>query len=210
MYINNYTRQNNNISFPQFNALPKKFKSVDEYLIRGPHPCIHDIFALKKEGVNKIYDFRHYGLRGFKWVERLGCKLANVEYIRKPYSFLENKLPTQSDYEEIAKDVMNNGQKGGKILFHCNSGTHRTSLMVAFYDITKGKSLNKCKTENSDFEKTVNEAIEKHVKNMKYFSRNKVVINTKNPIKKAKNIFNNMVEEAICRAYNLFMEMMQK
>ena len=120
-------------------ALPPKYKAVDNYLVRGPHPNVFDIIKLKKEGINKIYDFRQIGVRGFKWIERLACYFTGIDYNRKPYSFLRGEFPSQEEYEKIANEVRLNGENGGKTLFHCNSGTHRTSLMTAFYEITKGK-----------------------------------------------------------------------
>lgn len=204
MYINNTT--NNNISYT---ALPKKYKVVDNYLIRGPHPNISDIFQLKKEGINQIYDFRHYGLNGFKWVERLACKAVGIEYIRKPYSFIEHMYPTLEEYETISKAVKENGEKGGMALFHCNSGTHRTSLMAAFFKITKGKPLEECKN-NENFNEIVNDAVEEEITNSRFFSRNKVDTNTKNPLKLMKNTFNNKVEEVTRKAYDMFMDMMKK
>lgn len=209
MHIN-FLQFQNNTNKKHFGTLPKKYKVVDDYLIRGPHPHIYDVFKLKKEGVNRIYDFRHEGIRGFKWIERLACKITGIEYKRQPYSFLEGKFPTQDDYERISREVLINGKNGGKTLFHCNSGTHRTALMSAFYDITKGKPLEICKKENTNFKETVDKNIKKHIVEMMFFSRNKVIISTKNPIIKAKNIFNNMVEEATNKAYNFFMDMMQK
>ena len=60
MYI---SRREKQINPTTFCALPKKYEIVDDYLIRGPHPCFCDVFTLKKEGVNQIYDFRHKRLK---------------------------------------------------------------------------------------------------------------------------------------------------
>lgn len=202
--------QEDNIHKQNFRALPQKYNIVDKYLIRGPHPHFYDVFALKKEGVNKIYDFRHYGIKGFKWIEKLACKLAKIEYIRKPYNFLSEGFPTLQDYETIAHDVLQNGEKGGKTLFHCNSGTHRTALMAAFYDITKGKPLAECKKENPHFHKCVSKAIIKQVINENFFSRNRVFKDSKNPFVKAKNRFNNKVQKAISKAFCSFVSIVHR
>ncbi len=205
----NYYPQNQKLNSLYFEALPQKYKNVDKYLIRGPHPNIRDIFMLKKEGVNIIFDFRHTGLRGFKWLEAFVCKIAGIKYIKKPYSFLEQKFPTLSDYETIAKTVKENGELGGKTLFHCNSGKHRTALMTAFYNITKGKPLEKCKKENKDFKPTVEYVVNKHLINARYFSRSKIITKSKNPYKRLRNDFNNKVVESSQRAYDLFINMMK-
>ena len=94
-------------------------------------------------------------------------------------------------------------------LFHCNSGTHRTSLMAAFFKITKGKPLEECKN-NENFNEIVNDAVEEEITNSRFFSRNKVDTNTKNPLKLMKNTFNNKVEEVTRKAYYMFMDMMKK
>lgn len=202
--INSY---NNNISYT---ALPKKYKVVDEYLIRGPHPSPVDIIRLKKEGVNRIYDFRHKSIKGFKFLERLMCKITGINYERKGFSYLNGEYPELKDYDKIAKEVKENGKNGGKSLFHCNSGTHRTALMSAFYDITRGEDIEKVKN-NPNYEKKVEETIKNQILNTKFFSRNRVDLETKNPIKRLQNGFNNRVQFATKKAYDLFIEMvMQK
>ena len=209
MQINNDSIQNYTYNRTIFAALPKKYRKVDEYLIRGPHPYIKDIIQLKREGVNRIYDFRHYNLRGFKFIERLACKIAGIEYIRKPYDFLKPQYPTQAEYETIAKEVKENGENGGKTLFHCRSGSHRTSLMAAFYDITKGHTLKESK-ESPSYEENLKNTLGKHIINSNYFSRKHIVSDTRNPIKKHRISYNNIVEAATRKAYELFLDMMNK
>lgn len=210
MKVTKYSNQNMNTSNISFGILPKKYKVVDNYLIRGPHPNIKDIINLKKEGINKIYDFRHYGIKGFKWIERIACNLVGIEYKRKPYSFLQGKFPTKEEYETIAKEVKINGENGGKTLFHCNSGTHRTSLMTAFYEITKGSPLDDCKKDTFNFGKLVDDTVKKHILDFRYFERNRVRLTRGTlPIINAKNKFNTKVTNGINRAFNLFMDMMK-
>ena len=190
-----------------FKALPEKFKVVDEYLIRGPHPSPVDIFKLKKEGVNQIYDFRHYSLRGFKFIEQFFCRIAGIKYIRRAFSYLDGKYPRLKDYEAVASAVAQNGKNGGKSLFHCNSGTHRTALMSAFYDITKGEGLGAAFKQEGYTERLAR-VLKEQVTDTRFFSRNRVDITTKNPIKRAKNKFNNRVTEATQKAYYRFIDML--
>ena len=191
-----------------FCALPKKYKVVDKSLIRGPHPNICDIFRLKKEGVTQIYDFRHYGLRGFKTVEKLACKVAGIQYKRRAFSFLEGNYPILADYESISKSVKQNGEKGGITLFHCNSGTHRTSLMSAFFRITKGEPISKCKTKPG-YHDDIDRIIQEEVADAHYFSRNKLKTKAMNPIIRMMNIFNNNVQNATQKAYDMFMDIVK-
>ena len=204
MKIFSSTDYNNKSTY--FKALPSKFHKVDELLIRGPHPNFFDVFELKKEGVTQIYDFRHVDIRGFKFIERFACKLAGIKYIRRPFSFLTNKYPTKSDYESIAKSVKDNGENGGKTLFHCNSGTHRTALMSAFYQITKGKTIEQSVKSNTNYSEDVNIAILDNVTNTNYFSRNRVDTTTKNPLKRIKNIYNNRIQKATQKAFLDFID----
>lgn len=207
MLTNNvYERNVNNGIY--FTALPKKYKVVDEALIRGPHPGICDVFRLKKEGVTQIYDFRHFSVRGAKTIERLACKIAGIDYKRRAFSFLEGTYPTLQDYEAISKSVKDNAQKGGKTLFHCNSGTHRTSLMSAFYRITHGESLSKCKKQ-SGYSENVDKILKEEVSNAHYFSRNKAKKMSKNPVIRLINIFNNNVQNATQKAYDLFLDIVK-
>jgi hypothetical protein len=194
---------------PSFQALPKKYTVIDDYLIRGPHPNPVDVFKLKKEGVNQIYDFRHYGPKGFKFVERFLCKVAGINYERRAFCFLHGEFPTENEYQTIAKSVKDNGKHGGKTLFHCNSGTHRTALMSAFYDITKGENLDTVKTAKN-YKENVDKVLKEQVVNTKYFSRNRVELNTKNPVKLLQNRFNNKVEKAIRSAYESFLDILSK
>lgn len=191
---------------PSFTSLPKKYKMVDSSLLRGPHPSVIDVFKLKDEGVTQIYDFRHLSGGGLKFIEKIACKLAGIEYIRKPFSFLEGKYPTGEDYSSIAKSVAQNSEKGGKALFHCNSGTHRTSLMSAYYAITKGKPVINCVTSDGKYPELVEKVMKEQIVDTNFFSRNRVDTQTKNPLKRMKNIYNNRVEKATRKAFNMFVD----
>ena len=198
--------------YQKFHSQPKlsnKYTPVDNYLIRGPHPGIGQLLALKNEGVTQIYDFRHFGVRGFKFVEKYLCRELGIKYIRCPFSYLENQFPPLCVFEHIAKSVKQNGQNGGKTLFHCNSGSHRTAHMAAFYDLTKGEPLQKVLYGGSavEFAKHLNEVIEKHFYKKKYFSRDFIHERTLNPIKYFQNKFNNRVKVATDYAHSLFLSL---
>ncbi len=198
-------------NFYQFFYTPRKlspkYKKVDEYLIRGPHPSISDLIELKKEGVTQIYDFRHIGIRGFKFIEKFICKELGIKYIRRPYSHLKHQFPTTDDLNTIAKSVKTNGENGGKTLFHCNSGSHRTAHMTAFYDLTKGEPIDEVynKMGGIKYGQKVQEVIHKHFYEQKYFNREYKNTHTLNPIKKFKNQFNNKVIDAISTAQASFL-----
>ena len=129
------------LKFYRPHQLNKKYKNVDDYLLRGPHPGISDLIELKNAGVTKIYDFRHKSVRGFKFIEKFVCKELGINYIRYPFSYLKREYPTINEFERIARDVKLTGKNGGKTLFHCNSGSHRTAHMAAYYDLTKGENI---------------------------------------------------------------------
>ena len=198
--------QGYSINSPAFCALPKKYRMVGDSLVRGPHPSVTDVFKLKKEGVTQIYDFRHIDLRGLKFIERLACKFAGIDYIRMPFSYLTGKYPKKSDYEMISKSVRDNADKGGKTLFHCKSGTHRTALMSAFYAITEGKPVKDCITADGRYPEKVDKVIREQVLDTNFFSRNRADTTTKNPLKRMKNIYNNRVEKATKKAFNMFVD----
>ncbi len=194
------------LNSPAFTALPKKYKMVDSALLRGPRPGVIDVFRLKDEGVTQIYDFRHLSGGGLKFIERIACKLAGIKYIRKPFSFLEGKYPAKSDYDTISKSVSENAKCGGKTLFHCNSGTHRTALMSAYYMITKGKPVKDCVTPDGKYPELVENTMREQIINTNFFSRNRVDTQTKNPFRRIKNIYNNRVEKATRNAFNMFVD----
>lgn len=187
-------------------GLNTKYKKVDDYLIRGPHPGILDLLELKNAGVNQIYDFRHVGMRGFKFVEKYFCKELGIKYIRTPYSYLEGKYPTLNDFASIAKNVKQNGENGGKTLFHCNSGSHRTAHMAAFYDLTGGESIEKIysQTDPVSYADRVQQVLNKHFYSQKYFNRKIKNANTINPITRLRNSFNNRVIKATELAHASF------
>ncbi len=189
------------------NGLSAKYKDVDNYLIRGPHPRISDLIELKNAGVNQIYDFRHVGMRGFKFIEKYFCKELGINYIRAPYSYLEGKYPTKDDFAAVAQNVKRNGEKGGKTLFHCNSGSHRTAHMAAFYDLTRGESIEKVysQTDPISYADKVQNVLEKHFYSQKYFSRSIKDEKTLNPITRLKNIFNNRVIKGTELAHSSFL-----
>ncbi len=210
LQLKDYTiSQNQNIKY-SFGSIPPKFKKVDDYLIRGSSPTVVDIFKLKKEGVNQIYDFRHKCFRGMKFIEKLACKIAGIKYCRQPYSFLQGTLPTLEEYETIAKSVKENGEKGGITLFHCNSGYHRTALMTAFYSATKGDTVERCFSKNkTEYFDNVIKSVKTQVIDSHYFKRTYKTEKTINPIKYFKNEFNNRVVIATKNAYDDFLELIR-
>ena len=58
-------------------------------------------------------------------------------------------LPEKTVFENVAYDVKQNGLNGGRTLFHCNSGRHRTAHMSTFYALTKGEPLKQVIKENA-------------------------------------------------------------
>lgn len=101
MYSYNSVSTNNYNNTLSFQALPKKYSVVDECLIRGSHPHVMDVFRLKKEGINQIYDFRENSYKGFKFAEKIACKLLGIKYIRIKYSFYTNYSLQQKIIQEL-------------------------------------------------------------------------------------------------------------
>lgn len=198
---------NLNTNKPSFTSLPSKYRVVSDELIRGPHPLIKDLIALKKEGVTQIFDFRHDCMRGYKWVERMACKLMGINYQRRQFSFF-NKRPKLEDFEAISKEVAMNAKQGGKTLFHCNSGSHRTALFSAFYSLTKGEPLAKVETQ-ANFAEKVEEVINEQIINSRFFTRNRVKPESLNPIRHFRNQFNNKVVKNTEEALSEFFDMLQ-
>lgn len=194
-----------------FKALPTKYSKVDEYLIRGPHPSIADLFCLRKEGVNQIFDFRHIGKFGFKFIEKYLCKLMGIKYNRIAYSNLYGKYPDKTLFENVASSVRTNGVNGGKTLMHCNSGRHRTAQFSAFYKLTKGESLDSVKaSQKDDYFKLVDEVLQEQIFEKNYFSRTKIKYKGLNIIRLLFAKRNNRVFDGLNKAHSLFVEMLNK
>ncbi len=193
-------------------GLNNKYKKVDEYLLRGPHPQIGDLIELKNAGVTQIYDFRHRGIRGFKFVEKYFCNELGIKYIRYPYSYLNKEYPSLKDFTNVAKSVKETGEQGGKTLFHCNSGSHRTAHMSAFYEVTKGEEIDDVFNRLGviKYAQNVQDAINKHFYQQKYFNRKEKAENTYNPISYFKNKFNNRVIKATQLAHSSFLAIMTR
>lgn len=206
----NYNMYNNyeNINSPNFKAIPKGYSKVDEYLIRGHHPSVRELWDLKKEGVNQVYDFRHYSNFGCKFVERIACKLFGIKYNRLAYSNLYGSYPSVETFEKVAKDVKVNGENGGKTLFHCNSGRHRTSHFSAFYDITKGDSLNDAKAK-PNFNNNVQKSIKEQIIDKNYFTRKRIDYDGYNPIKRIFVKINNRIADGLYNAQKIFTDRLQ-
>lgn len=193
-----------------FKALPPQYTKVDDYLIRGPHPSIKNLIKLKKEGVNQIYDFRHYSNFGLKFIERFTAKLLGIKYIRDGYSHLHGQFPTLEHFERNAKDVKTNGEKGGITLFHCDSGRHRTAQMATFYDLTKGEPLAYIKEQYKDnYNEIVDNLIQKHLLERDYFHRKRKETTGVNFIRKRINIFNNKLVDCTKTAFDKFVELLK-
>ncbi len=189
-------------------ALPDNYVWVDEYLIRGPHPCISDIIRLRQQpiGVTQIFDFRHISNWHFKFIEKWCCKVLGIKYIRVPYSNLYGDYPQLSLFEDIANSVRQNGEEGGKTLFHCNSGRHRTAHFSAFYKLTKGMPLKTVQMQlGPEYENTVLEIIKDQIIDKNYFNRKIVDYHGINPLNIEMVKHNNLVAAALVKAHEYFL-----
>ena len=213
MFIQNPTQFNNSTNVSSktlaFKALPQKYSIVDDYLIRGPHPSILDLFQLKKEGVTQIYDFRYKELFSTKFVEKLACKILGIKYKREPYNALYHKFPGAKAFEQVAEAVALNGEQGGKTLFHCNSGRHRTAHMSAFYELTKGKQTleNVRKALGDKFGERVRGIMQTQIPAKTYRNRQIIDYDGINPITQYKVAQNNKYARASRKAQSVFMKL---
>ena len=190
--------------------LSNKYKKVDNYLIRGPHPGISDLIELKNAGVTQIYDFRHISVRGLKFIEKNVCKQLGIKYIRYPFSYLKGEYPSINEFAKIAQDVKLTGQNGGKTLFHCNSGRHRTSHFSAFYKLTNGQPLSQVKEQyQANYWVKLHEIVKEQILDKNYFSREKIEYNGHNFIKKLQANRNNKICDGIKRAQDMFLDFLQ-
>ena len=161
---------------------------------------------MKNEGVTQIYDFRHISVRGVKFIEKYACKKLGIKYIRYPFSYLKGEYPSVNEFEKISHDVKQAGLSGGKTLFHCNSGSHRTAHMAAYYDLTKGENINDVfnKLGVVKYSEKMQEVIENHFYKLNFFNRKETKEKTLNPLKFLKNKFNNRVKNATEQAHASF------
>ncbi len=201
-------KHNNYSSAIIFKALPKQYSKVDEYLIRGPHPSIKNLLILKQEGVNQIFDFRHLSNFGFKFIEKFLCKLLGIKYTRLPYSNLYGEYPKLETFEQTAAKVKQNGNNGGRTLFHCNSGRHRTAHFAAFYKLTKGESLKKVQAKKN-YKQLAKDIIQEQIYNTNYFSRTKIEYKGRNPIKRILIKYNNKIYDCLNNAQRMFLELIK-
>lgn len=189
---------------PSFTALPKGYSKVDDYLIRGPHPSIKDLWTLKQEGVNQVFDFRHFNNFGCKFIEKFACKILGISYKRLPYSYLHKEYPSLSVFENIAAKVKQNGENGGKTLFHCHSSRHRTSHFSAFYLLTKGEPLNVV-AKMPDFEERFEQVVINQIIKKNYFNRTIKNYKGINPILKYTATLNDKIAKEVQQAHAVFM-----
>ena len=213
MFVQHPTKFNNSANVLDktlaFKALPKKYSKVDDFLIRGPHPSISDLIQLKKEGVTQIYDFRHKEVFSIKLIEEIACKMLGIKYKKEPYHELYQCKSVVKAFEEIAQNVAQNGEQGGKTLFHCNSGRHRTAHMSAFYELTKGKqTLEDVRNALGDkFGDRVRGIMHTQIPSKTYRNRQIIDYSGINPITQYKVNQNNKYARASRKAQAVFMKL---
>ena len=88
------------------------------------------LYHLKKQGVTQVIDLRNEN-KVKKGIEKLLCKVLNIEYINKPLSFRSKDFPTRGFFENINQLISENN---GTTYLHCKNGKHRTGLCVAAYE----------------------------------------------------------------------------
>ena len=119
--------------------LPTKIQQVDSHLYKGT-AIFSPVKALrvKSRGVSQVIDLRHENgifVRGFRKLEKLYCKLLNIDYVEK--SFYKNnneQLPNMDYFDGLIRqiDVID------LTYIHCHFGKHRTGFAVAMYQKDKG------------------------------------------------------------------------
>lgn len=188
--------------------IPSGYSKVDKYLIRGKCPSVTNLYKLKQEGVNQIYDFRHYSNFGLKFIERIMCKCLGIKYNRFAYSNLYGNYPTLDSFEKICSEVNDNGHKGGITLFHCNSGRHRTSHFSAFYALTKGKPLAEVRNSApNEYNTILDKVIQEQILDKGYFNRTKKNYKGFNIFKRIYYSYNNRIFDGLDNAQKEFLRM---
>lgn len=185
------------------------FIKIDDYLYRGSRPHYTQIKELKKMGINQIYDFRNISLDdGFnKIAEKILCKIYKIKYIRMPYFFKKEKYPSMENLEKVSKSIENNGKNGGCTLIHCRSGKHRTGQHVAWYEFTKGKTIDELKNSNDFYLNAYNLILKFfNFDNKEYWSRTYKSEVVENKSLRMKNIDNNRRIDVVHRATIHFLE----
>ncbi len=187
------------------------FKYITPGLIKSSRPNFRQIYSLKKDwNVTLIYDLRHRVCDDLvhKFLEKVLSKLFGIEYHRMPFSFKEGQFPTVEDFESVARAIEENRKKGNNTLVHCRSGRHRSGQYAAFYDLTRGESLEEI-SKRDDFYLRVYEMIDKwfNPNNREYWKREYKSEVVKNPRELRKNIDNNKRLDAVNIATMHFLEL---
>ncbi len=111
--------------------IQNNFRYVDNKFVRGDYVFSPlKLYGMKQKGINQIIDLRQEN-KLKKGIEKLFCKILNIEYINKPLSFKNKDFPTKTYFENINKLICENK---GTTYLHCKKGKHRTGLCVAAYE----------------------------------------------------------------------------
>ena len=111
--------------------IQNNLRYIDKNFARGDYILSPvKLYGMKKKGITQIIDLRREN-KFKKGIEKLFCKILNIEYVNRPLSFKSNEFPSKTFFGNINKLICENK---GTTYLHCKKGKHRTGLCVAAYE----------------------------------------------------------------------------
>ncbi len=120
-----------------------KVRRINEKVIVGPYPTEHELYRLRKKGVNKVISLMNPNMpfeSSLIKMERKAAKSYGIEFVNIPMSYLS--LGGQGNKDQLSNildEIMGSGDK--VVYVHCYLGRHRMELVA--------EGLNKRKVEGA-------------------------------------------------------------
>ncbi|MBE9532436.1 MAG: hypothetical protein IME98_06480 [Proteobacteria bacterium] len=110
-----------------------KVRKINDNVIAGPYPTEHEIYRLKKMGVNKLVSLMNPNMpfeSSLIKIERKTAKGFGIEFVNIPMSYLNLGGQSNADQLDVILDeIIGSGDK--VVYVHCYLGRHRMELVAA-------------------------------------------------------------------------------
>lgn len=118
-------------SFPM-SFVQGKVRRINDKVIVGPYPTEHELYRLKKKGVNKVLSLMNPGMpfeSSLIKMERKSAKGYGIEFVNIPMSYLNiGGQGNKDQLDNILDEIIGSGDK--VVYVHCYLGRHRMELVA--------------------------------------------------------------------------------
>ena len=128
-----------------------KVRKINEKVMLGPYPTEHELYRLRKKGVNKVISLMNPGMpfeSSLVKIERKNAEAYGIEFINIPMSYLRpGGEVNKKQLEKVLDEIIGSGDK--VVYVHCYLGRHRMEKVARGLEARRVEGARRVKEEIS-------------------------------------------------------------